>query len=541
MKPAGSPRGALEGERVTARRTGPGDGRAAASHRSDAGDPDSIASSATSLSAAAVRGSIWNTAQIYLNKLATGAAVLVIALFLSPSDYGVAATALAVAALLLIFPPDAMADVLVAYPGRHRLLAASARRLAAAAAATSALATWLAIPLVVLVYHEYPSLWLAGLLAVLAIHPLCMAVAVVPLARLRQRLMFHRIALIEGVTQFLATLLSVGCAALGAKAASLVVPQVLNQVARTACYVSIGAVDRPRRFHRKIAAVLLRSYLPMAAAQYIHGVLALLEIIVLGYLAGKYEAGLFALAYMLAKQANVLVVGKVGMVLQSVFGELQTNPSRQADAFLRAQRVLAAVCVPICLLQAAFAEPLFELALSDKWQPAIPVFQVLSLAQAFYFAFGPCTAALKSQRRFTTLLGWQGAQMLISLPVFWFGVRQGGAVGVALASLALWSISVLVGVSLCMRFAGRRGWRQVASIFVQPWLIGLAAAAVALLAVQWLEGAGRLGSVVALCVVAPVLFGATVFVTRWASAEFRAAIDAIWQELRSGRRRLKNL
>ncbi len=524
-------------KRLTAMRTGRGEARTAASPSSDPGDRSTAdanprSPAAKSLSAAALHGAIWNAAQSFLNKLVTLVATFAIAFFLSPDDYGVAATALAVAAALSLFPPEVMADVLIAHPGRHRLLAASARRLALAAAGISALATWLAIPLVVVVYDEYPPMWLAALLAALALRPLCMAVAVAPLSAMRQRLQFRRIAVIDGATQFLATLLSVGCAALGARAASLVAPQLFNQLARAVCYLRLGTIDRQRGYRRKVAAVLLRSYLPASAAQYVHNVLVLMEVVVLGYLAGEREAGLFALAYLLATQANVMIAGRISMVLQSVFGHLQEDPSRHAEGFLRAQRVLAAACVPICLLQAAFAAPLFDLALADKWQPAVPVFQALSLSQAFYFAFGPCMAALKSQGRFNALLGWQGLQMLVSLPAFWFGARQGGAFGIAVASLAMWSISVLAGMSLCLRLRAAGDWMQVAGVFVRPWLVGLPVAAVALLAVQWLDGAGTLGDVVSLCVVAPALFAVAVLATRRVSSEFRAVTDSMWRSLR---------
>lgn len=514
--------------------SGRGDARTAAVPSSDAGDAGAspLSPAATSLSAAALYGSIWNAAQTSLNKLVTLAATFAIAFFLSPDDYGVAATALGVAGLLALFPPEVMADVLIAHPGRHRLLAASARRLALAAAGISGLVTLLAIPLVVVVYQEYPPLWLAALLAVLAFRPLCLAIAVVPLSALRQRLRFRPIALIDGVTQFLATLLSVGCAALGAKGASLVAPQLFNQLARAVCYMRTGTTDRPKGYRRKVAAVLLRSYLPASAAQYVHNALVLMEVVVLGYLAGEHEAGLFALAYLLAIQTNVMIAGRISMVLQSVFGQLQADPARHREGFLRAQRVLAAACVPICLLQAAFAEPLFDLALADKWQPAVPVFQALSLSQAFYFAFGPCMAALKSQGRFATLLGWQGLQMLVSLPVFWFGARQGGALGIAVASFAMWAIGVLVGMPLCLRFQAARGWLQVANVFVRPWLVGLSVAALALLAVRWLDGAGMLGDVVALGIVAPALFVVAVLASRWVSSEFRAVTDAMWRSFR---------
>lgn len=73
---------------------------------------------------------------------------------------------------------------------------------------------------------------------------------------------------------------------------------------------------------------------------------------------------------------------------------------------------------------------------------------------------------------------------------------------------------------------------QVAGVFVRPWLVGLPVAAVALLAVQWLDGAGTLGDVVSLCVVAPALFAVAVLATRRVSSEFRVVTDSMWRSLR---------
>ena len=128
----------------------------------------------------------------------------------------------------------------------------------------------------------------------------------------------------------------------------------------------------------------------------------MLEIIVLGFVSGKYETGLFGLAYSIAAQANTVIAYQLGVVLQPIFGRLQDDPERQVAGFLKAQRVLSAVCVPICFTQAVLAEPLFRLVLDAKWQPAIPIFQVVSLMQAFYFATGPSMSCLRAQRRFGT-------------------------------------------------------------------------------------------------------------------------------------------
>ena len=175
-------------------------------------------------------------------------------------------------------------------------------------------------------------------------------------------------------------------------------------------------------------------------------------IVAVGYFAGHFQAGLFGFSFVLAAQANTVIVGRLGVVLQPVLAKLRTDPTRQVHGFLRAQRALGSVCVPAALLQAVVAEPLFQLLLDPKWQPAVPVFQALSLMQALYFASAPSMACLKAQGRFRTLLLWQAVHLLASLGAYCFASRRFGAVGAASAGVILWAISAPVAIWICSSF-----------------------------------------------------------------------------------------
>ena len=209
------------------------------------------------------------------------------------------------------------------------------------------------------IYKAYPPVWLAGLLAMLAFVPLFNALLVVPVSNLRQVFAFRRMAIVDGLIQLLATLLSVGLAVGGGRAISLVLPQVLNQAARALLYVRISTVRTTRRFHRKIAILLMRNYLVLASATYVHSAIVKMEIIILGYLAGGYQAGLFGFAYMVAVQGNRIILAPIEVVLQPVLGRLQKDPARQSEGLLRALRMLGAVCIPFSFLQIVLAEPFF--------------------------------------------------------------------------------------------------------------------------------------------------------------------------------------
>ena len=486
---------------------------------------------------AALSGSFWISAQLLLNKIVTSVATLLIAFFLSPEDYGLAATALAIAVFVCILPPEVMGDVLIAYPRHLQRLAPTAQRLNIGIAAVSASATLIAIPATLWMYDTYPSMWLGSLLTVLAIRPFCTAITVVPLSNLRQKREFRRIAIIDGILQLSATLLSVGAAAFGGRAASLVAPQILNEAARAICYIRIGSIGKAGCFRRRFAGLLMRTYFTGAGAQYIHNILVSTEIVVLGYIAGGYQTGIFGFASMIAAQTNAVIAGRIGMVLQSILGELQKHPARQINGFLHTYNVLGIVCVPVALLQVVFAEPFFDLVLDSKWQPAVPIFQILSLLQAFYFASGPIMACLKSQRRFHVLFAWQGVQMLLSLPAYWIGAEQGGAVGVAIASVLMWSISIPTGAWLCTKPEGRGHIPRMIGAFLRPWFIGLPVIAPGYLLVQWLNDFGVVGNIVAIVVIAPVLFISVLFVAWLVDREFRSVAIIMWQMIWCGKRR----
>jgi len=473
----------------------------------------------------AIRGSLLNSAQWLFNKVLTAGAMLLIAYFLSPSEYGVGIQALAIYSFISIFQPMTVGDVLIAHPNRFSLLAPSASGLAMILGCFTALITLLGIPLVIYLYSDYPASWLIGLMAVQALRPIIEAKFVVPLSAMRLSLAYPKMAFVDGVVQMGATLLSVAMAALGGRATALVIPQIVNIAAKATWYSRLVTPPDSARFHPKLALYLFKLFIKAASAQYIHNIIWMLEIIVLGFVSGKYETGLFGLAYSIAAQANTVIAYQLGAVLQPIFGRLQDDPERQVAGFLKAQRVLSAVCVPICFTQAILAEPLFRLVLDAKWQPAIPVFQVVSLMQAFYFATGPSMSCLRAQRRFGTFFAWQGIQLLISLPIYWMGADWRGALGIALASGACWAISAPLVVWLCTLASPRKHLFDALAIFVRPWVVCVPLFGGFYMLTQWLSSFGRLGDISALFVVGPIATLLAIWIMRFLHADIRNTID----------------
>ena len=477
-----------------------------------------------SLTAAAVRGSVLNTGQWVANKVATAAAMLLIARMLRPEEYGVATQALAIAQFLVVLTPVSVGDVLIAHPSRLEMLAPSARALALRVGLAMAGVVLVSIPVVVSAYSRYPALALGGLVALLSIRPLLDALTVVPVSRLRIGLQYRRIALVDGLVQLAMTGVSLAMAAFGGRGASLVAPQLIGTGVRALVY-GRSAADRPgARVHGWAIRALWRSLLPAALAQYVHNVVVLLEILVLGLVSGELQTGLFGFAFLLAAQANGVIAYQLAVVLQPIFGRLQDDPARQRAGFLRAQRALAALCIPLSVTQAVVAEPLFRAAFDPRWEQAVPVFQAISLGQTFYFASSASISCLRAQRRFATFFRWQCIQGVLSIPLYVAGAYLGGAIGVAIASGIGWGIGSPCGVWLCLRGSGRRSVADAVLVFARPWAATAIPAVGGWMIVRQLGPCGIVGDLVTVVGVGALVLGSSVALAASIDPEVRGLL-----------------
>ena len=479
-------------------------------------------------------GSVANSAQWLLNKCAVAVSTVVVARYVTADEYGLATQAFSIAITVLFLSSGPMGDVLIAHPRSFRALAPAAWQLSVAVAVSMSTLTLLSIPVALGMFNKYPSSGLAWLLAALACKPIFDALLVVPVARLRLDLRFRRLAMTDGLCQLGATITTVLLAISGAGAAAIVLPQVAVPIVRFVAFSKvIGGIGTARGHRGKVLRnYLLRSFVPATLAQYVHNVLVVLEILVLGLVSGDYQTGLFGFGFTVAAQANAVIAYQLGQVLQPIFGLLRDKPERQVAGLLRAQRVLAAVCVPIALLQAALAPPVFRL-LFPKWDTAIEVFQAISIGQAFYFSTGPSMSCLRAQRRFTALFVWQATQLVFSIPLFWFAASRGYAFAVAVASCCAWGISSPIALWLCLSGIQERKVREIALLFARPWIYTGPIA----LATWWIadssKSLGAIADIAAVAVVGPAALVVCLVVMRWRDPVFAEASDRLLIQFRT--------
>jgi O-antigen/teichoic acid export membrane protein len=469
------------------------------------------ASESAGMAAQAVHGTGWTVVSGVINKLATLVSTLVVAHYLGPDDYALSSVALAIGGFVLVLPPLVMGDVIVSHARDMSIVADIARRISYFAATVSVITIVLAIPVFLGVYSKFPGGSLAALLMVFALRPIGDASAVIPLSTLRVGMQYRKIAAIDGSVQLVATATTIAMAAFGAGALALVMPQASASVIKAVLYKLYAGPKSAHVRTRRLTASrnrlwtqrLRRQFVIAALAQYVHTLVGNLPILVLGRWASAGDTGNYTFAFLLSIQATSIVSLPIAIVLQPIFVKLGSDVSRQAAGFIRVLSTISAIAVPVSLLQGALADPLFAILFDAKWQGAVLVFQILSIGQAFFFAVAPIMSMMRARKYFGTLLWWQTAQLVSSFGIYAWCATHAGSVGVAVADVLLWLVSVPVAAWLCTRQA-RMSLRRVVWSLGAPWLTALPIAIAAWGLGQLLEQFGNTGAWLAIGVVGPL-------------------------------------
>ena len=141
---------------------------------------------------------------------------------------------LSIVSFLVVLPPLAVSDLMILDQIDISERARLGQRLALRVGVITTIAIVALSPIIASLYSKYSFGVLAGLIMVVSLRPTSEAFAVGPLSRLRVGSRYRAIAIIDGSAQFLATLIMVSLAFLGAGAPSFSRKLLLLQFERFA-------------------------------------------------------------------------------------------------------------------------------------------------------------------------------------------------------------------------------------------------------------------------------------------------------------------
>jgi PST family polysaccharide transporter len=275
------------------------------------------------------------------------------------------------------------------------------------------------------------------LLAVLAIAVPFSALNVILMAVIQARMRFRAIATIGSLAVLSNVALSIGFATRGYGVYSFVLPIPLVEAARLAV---LWVLARPR-MQWKPQPHLWKYFASTSLFLFLSSICALFvaqgDYILLGVFQTTEKVGLYFFGFTVATQMIRLVQGSVTSVLFPLLSSIRLEPRRVRSGFTRTVSVVSIVIVPVCMLQAAIADPLIRSLFAAKWIPAIPIIQLLSISMALHCVAEPCVALLQAQGRFAEMFRNYLIWTIGFLPIVAIAAKRGDGTAVA-AAVALY-------------------------------------------------------------------------------------------------------
>ena len=399
----------------------------------DAGERDVAVrpSSVGSLSGHAARGMAWTVGARLIGQTAQFASTIALARLLAPSAYGLVAIAWTFTAFAGLFNDLGLTAALVQRPRMTE-------RDASTAFVINLLAGVILCALVIGLRDPLASLFgqprLAGLLALTSLTFL-FSLTVVPYAILERTMRFSVVAAIDVGATVTGLATSVGCAAAGVGAASLVIgplaSTIISSVAAMLCAQWLPHVLPSRKSARR-----LFSFGGHLTGYNIVGFWARnADNLLLGRFAGPTELGLYNRAFMLMLMPLQQVGGVLGRVLLPLFSSMEGDTLRLRAAMIRVCGTTSVIVFPTLLGLAAVSHNFVLAAFGARWRGAIPLIMILSISgvpQIFGIASAQVCQAVGQARLLST---WGIAFSLTALIAIGAGLpwgAEGVAVGLAI-------------------------------------------------------------------------------------------------------------
>ena len=479
---------------------------------------------AENLRAPVVRGLAWKGAsQIFLQGSRIVVAVI-LARMLTPHDYGLAAMALVLASLVIVFSDVALGAALVQ---RTRLTEEDRSTAFWTSVAVGAICTGLGIGLSGVLAGFYGDDAVRPLFAALSVSFVVTSLATTHEALLVREMNFRSLELRMMAGTAAGAAVGIYLAAKGYGAWAIIGQQLAIAGVSTAL-LWLFSPWRPR-FSFSLAS--LRSLGGFSGNVFAHRLLYYLhrntDNLLIGRFLGPAALGLYGFAYNVMLVPFSRVAGPLTEVLFPAFSRMKHDRERMTAVWIRAVRLVASFSVPALLGLVVVAPDFISVVLGSRWSHAAVLIQVLAWVGLLQSLQTLNPNILQALDRTDTLLRYTIVFFVLHLAAFSVGL-QWGIVGVAVAYLVssavveplfAWVTTRALGISPLVLVRGLSGVFQASAVMFAAVL----ATRLGLLAV----GAGaplRLGVAVAV--------GIAVYVPCWI---WRAG-DAV-EELKTFRRR----
>jgi len=376
-----------------------------------------------------MRGLGWSGASQIGLQICRTAVAIGIARLLTPSEYGLAALALVITSLVLVFSDLALGAALV----QRKSLTSSDRNTAFwATIACGVIFTVLGVALAGPIASVYGEPDVEPLMAALAPSFLITAVGATQQSLMLRDMDFRRLEVLIMAGSMIGGVAAIIVAALGGGAWAIVAQQ-LGIALATTILVWRASSWRPQLDWSRGSFHYLASFsLPLMGHRLLFYIHANADRLLIGRFAGTSALGAYTMAYNVMLSPAGRIGGPIQRVLAPAFARMQDEPERISRAWARVTRFIGVIVVPALLGIAATAPDFIDTVLGHQWHAATPVLAILCWVGILQALQSIDIDILMARDRTSTAFRYAITFTIAHLTAFAIGLHW-GIIGVAVA------------------------------------------------------------------------------------------------------------
>jgi O-antigen/teichoic acid export membrane protein len=370
--------------------------------------------------------------------------LLVLAILLTPADFGLIAIALAATGFLLNLTNFGLIPAVVQAENMDDARYDAVWTFDVTRSVIVTAMTILLAPLIAKIFAEPKAV---HIIQVLALRPLIESLMSIKVAALNRNLTFRPVAILKIVEAIFNAIISIALAKLLG-----VWALVLGMIGGAASMVIASYVLAPYNPRISYDWQSVRPLLKFGSWLLFTGIFAMAGNfglrLVISRQVGAEGLGLYFLAAQLAFLPNEIASEVVGTVAFPLFARLQSDLQQAARAFQAILTGVMALLYPICALMIVLSPVLVQDVLGAKWEGTVLLIQILSLGAMIALlsdATIPLVKGFGQSYRVTQIELVQSSSLILMV---WFFTGRYGTLGAALA----WLPAIICVQILCLYF-----------------------------------------------------------------------------------------
>lgn len=368
-----------------------------------------------------------------------------LARLLTRDEFGIAAMAMLVVAVLTLFQDSGLHAALIQRQERIKIAVDSASVYAPLTGIALGALCLVSAPLVASFFGQDQ---VADLVRALAIVFFVRSFSIVPAALLQKELMFGRQSAVRISGSLIQMATAIALAFLGAGAWSIIVGQIALAF-WSAVLMNVFTPMRPDPRNASVTEMrsLLRYGRHIVAGNSVGFLNSYSDAVLIGRLFGPASLGAYSIGFQTGRQAVANVTYISNQVVFPAYSKLQDDMPRFRSAYLRSLRFISTISMPVALMLAVLSNEVIRVVYGDKWEDAIPVLAIIAIQGLFLSVSATTGEVFKAKGRPDLFfqMGLIQVMMLFSLVIFLYpfgiagfaGARAGAAFMIGLLSLTL--------------------------------------------------------------------------------------------------------